>query len=111
MAVTVTYAYPVAGTTGPTAAQAGAGVVTAVINWAESDTTGLITHNFGLQTQTFPGNTGQLFPEIIWYLQSGQTVMPAVTFSLTSGNVITFGKQSAVGSGGSMVVIITRPRI
>ena len=108
--VTVTYAYPVAGTTAPTATQASTQpTVTATINWAEADTTGLITHNFGLQTQTYTPNTGQLFPEIIWYCVAGQTVAPAVTFALTSGNVITFGKTSAVGTGGTIVVIVRRP--
>lgn len=108
--VTVTYRFPVSGTTPPTAIQASVqNVVTAIINWAEADTIGTVTHNFGLQSGTYPGNLTQLFPEIIWYLQSGQTVMPAITFVLTDGNTITFGKQSAVGTGGSVVVIIRRP--
>ncbi len=109
-AVTVTYKYPVSSTTPPTATQSSqVQAVTATINWLEADTTGTITHNFGLQTATFPGNTGQLFPEIIFYPTAGQTVAADYRFVLTDGNVITFHKTAGNGTGGTVHVIVRRP--
>lgn len=110
MAVTVTYKYPVAGTTPPTAIQASqVPTVTGIIEWADADTTGLFTHNFGLQTQTFTPNVGQFFPEIISYASAAGTAVANAQFVLTNGNVITFGKTSAAGTGGTLVVIVRRP--
>lgn len=122
-AVTVTYPYPLAGTTAPpTATQAAAGnMIVAQLVWADTDTLAVITHSFGLGTVDFlspnlggtvnPPTTGQLFPKV--------TVTPLVTAAAISfyipptvtlgQNTITLGKGAVTGSGGTLAVYIERP--
>ncbi len=110
-AVVVTYAYPGSGTVPATAQQASqVQAQTLQISFADADTTGLVTHNFGLQTATFTPNTGQFFPEVLLTPGVVGTAFPALGVVWTSGNVITIAKgNTATGSGGTYVVTIRRP--
>ncbi len=115
--VTVTYKFPISGTVAPTAAQASqVPTITAVVNWLESDTTFLFTHNLNIATA--PGFAGiqpslaSLFPEVIIapMLNSG-TVYPnvQVDYSTSTGNVLVFFKGSIAGTGGTLAVTVRRP--
>lgn len=109
---TITYAYPVAGTTPPTAIQASqVNVVTASVVFADADTTALVTHNLNIGTTTpFQMNTAQLFPEVIVYWSATNTAFAGLSIALTSGNVITLTKANVqTGTGGTAVVTIRRP--
>jgi hypothetical protein len=110
--VTVTYAYPVAGTTPPTLIQSSqVNVVTASVNFADGDTTAPVTHNLAVGTAApNPLNTAGLFPEVSVYWSTAGMAFPALAVALTSGNVITLSKgNTAAGSGGTAVVVIRRP--
>ncbi len=116
-AVTLTWKFPISGTVPPTAAQASqVPTQTAVVNWLESDTTFLFTHNMNIATA--PGFAGiqpslaSLFPEVIItpMLNSG-TVVPniQVDYSTSTGNVLVFFKGSIAGTGGTLAVTVRRP--
>jgi hypothetical protein len=106
MAVTVTYAYPVAGATAPTAAQALlVNSVTAQVNMADADTTATVTHNFGLAAAD-PAN---LFPLVDINVSSPGTVVPILSVVLTNTNAVVINKVSAAGSGGTYNVLIQKP--
>lgn len=122
-AVTVTYPYPLAGTTTvPTANQASqTNMIVAQVVWADADTLALVTHNFGLLTVDFlsPNNggtvftptTGQLFPKVtVTPLAQAAAISFFIppTVSLAS-NTITLGKGSVTGSGSTLAVYIERP--
>jgi len=104
---TVTYAYPVAGTVPPTAAQAFyANMLTAQINTSDADTTAVITHNWGLTT----AQLNNLWPTIQLYLNTnGGTALPIITWALTNSVSVTMTKVSASGSGGTYTVVMLRP--
>lgn len=111
--VTVTYKWPVSSTTAPTGAQAAKTmVVVAEVNWADSDTTSLVTHNFGLGTvvtNQFP-TTGQYMPEVILTPVSASTApFSSQTIAWTNSVAITIGKGSIVGSGGTFVIYMRLP--
>lgn len=104
----VTYAYPVTGTTPPTAAQMKKlSGLTAQVSMVDTSTTVTLTHNMGitLAQGTF------LFPLIQWYVQTPGTALaaPMLSFALTNSNTITITKVVAAGSGGTYVVIVNRP--
>ena len=111
--VTVTYVWPVSSTTAPTGAQAAKTmVVVAQVNWADADTTSLVTHNFGLGTvvtNAFP-TTGQYMPEVILTPVSASTApFSSQTIAWTNSVAITIGKGSIVGSGGTFVIYMRLP--
>ena len=122
-AVTVTYPYPLAGTTtAPTAAQATQGnMIVAQVVWADADTLALVTHNFGLGTTDFlspnlggtvnPPTTGQLFPKVtITPLAQAAAISFYIPPTVTLGaNTVTLGKGSVTGSGSTLAVYIERP--
>jgi hypothetical protein len=94
--VVVTYAWPVAGTTPPTVAQAQAcSIQTAQIQMADADTQAAFTHNWGLPA-SFPS---YFLPIVITGLQA----------DVTNTNVVFINKVSSVGSGGTFVVHLLRP--
>jgi hypothetical protein len=114
-AVTVQYFWPVTtpNTTPPTGTQAALTmVVVALLNWADADTTALITHDYGLGLSAsgqFP-TTGQFFPEVIITPVSLSTApFSSWTTTWTNSVAITMGKGSIVGSGGTVVVYMRRP--
>src|ERR1700676_3495601 len=108
MAQTITYTYPVAGTTAPTIAQAlQCNMVVATINWSDSETTALLTHNWGLSA----AQAANLWSTVIIdYLSGSTTTLPqAITVLLTNTNVVTIGKSTIVGGQGTLVVTLLRP--
>ena len=112
MAVTVTYTYPVAGTTAPTAAQMGnANTVRAgIIATADADVTATVTHNMALSVAELAA--GQ--PEVIVTptLSQALTALSAWTVTAKATNTITLTKLASVGSGnaGSQLdVAVKRP--
>jgi hypothetical protein len=106
--VTVTYKYPVSGLVAPTAQQVRAlSMVTAVLNWGDTDTSATITHNFGLSS----AELADLFPAPLVYAiaLNGSPSAPAPFVNLTDGNTITITKSSVTNSGGTFNVVIFRP--
>jgi hypothetical protein len=112
MAVTVTYTYPVAGTTAPTALQAlnVNTVIATVIATADADTTATITHNFGLSaTQLASG-----FPFInpVPTLSQALTALSAWSVTSITANTVVLTKLASTGSGNAspqLTVSIQRP--
>lgn len=113
---TVTYLYPVASTTtAPTAIQSSqTPTVVGQIAWADADTVALFTHNLGIATA--PGFAGKLpaisqgFPEVIMSYIGISTVVGTVSYTNTSGNVITFAKASLLGTAGTLLVTVRSPQ-
>jgi hypothetical protein len=108
MAQTITYTYPVAGTTPPTLAQAlNCNMVVATVNWSDSEITALLTHNWGLSA----AQAANLWPTtIIDYLAGSTTTLPqAITVTYTNTNVVTLTKSTVVGGQGTLVVTLLRP--
>ncbi len=107
MAVVITYVYPVAGgTVPPTVAQAAAvAMVVAQVSMADTDTTTLVTHDFGMSLAdgTF------MFPLVIAYIQTAGTALPILSVQLTNTLAITVTKNNAAGTGGTYLVTILRP--
>jgi hypothetical protein len=102
----VTYAYPVAGTTAPTAAQvAQLSMVTAQVSFVDTSTTVVVTHNFGT---TLAQGSNQ-FPIVIVTPQTPGTNAASVDVVLTNSVSITLNKVSALASGGTYAVYIMRP--
>lgn len=105
MAATITYAYPVSGTTPPTLAQT-SNLVNAQVVWADADTTATITHNFNLSATS----VAQLRPTVIFNLDPSSTGTASATITVTKGQtVVTLTKSTAAGSGGTLNVAILRP--
>lgn len=103
----VTYTYPVAGTTAPTAAQVAAlSLVVAQISMVDTSTTVTVKHNFGLSLAQGSNQFPLVFPPTV---QTPGTAIPNLAVALTDSNTITVSKLSAAGSGGTYVVIIMRP--
>lgn len=121
--VTVTYPYPLAGTTAPpTAVQAAStNMIVAQVVLADADTLAVVTHSFGLLTVDFlspnlggtvqPPTTGQLFPKVtITPLATAAAISFFIPPTVTLGqNTITLGKGSVTGSGSTLAVYIERP--
>jgi hypothetical protein len=105
MAVTITYQYPVTGTTPPTGVSFGA--VNAFLNWADADTVAVITHN--LPGITAAQNT-QLWPVVISeYDSSNAGTVYGVVSVLKGPAIVTLAKASAAGTGGTLQVAIFSP--
>lgn len=110
----VSYNYPVSGTTPPTAVQMNqpggiATLITGIVSMIDSDTTGIITHNFGLSTV----ESGDLFPLVNIVPQVTESfTYPGITVNQTPGNVansITVGKLAGTGTGFTAEFWMLRP--
>ena len=116
-AVTVTYEWPVQGTVVPTVTQMKAlSLVTATINWIDSDTLALITHNMQLGTVALPTNfaslvneTSALFPLASWYYQTGGSNTTILNGSIVSSSVFQITKIAGASSAGTVNVFVLRP--
>lgn len=99
-AVTVTYEYPVAGTTAPTAAQsANANIVRAnVIATADADTTATITHNFGTSAGDLAAGRPIVILEPLLQASAGLSLW---AFTSKTTNTVVCTKSTAVGSGNA----------
>jgi hypothetical protein len=103
--ITVTYTYPVAGATAPTAAQArNRSMITGTIIMADGDTQVAVTHNWGLSAAELTDR----FPWSTWNYVTPGTSPALVSWSRTS-NVITFQKASGTGTGGTYEFTLERP--
>lgn len=93
----------------PTAAQSnGAAAITALVAFTDSDTTWVLTHNWGLTA----AQIAALLPEVIINPVSGvqaAAVYPVIALDRTNGNQVTFTKVSAVNSGMTVSVTLRRP--
>jgi hypothetical protein len=108
MAWTLTFKYPVSGTTPPTAAQAAAvNCITALANALDADTALTITHNLALAA----GDPASLFPVVNVQLDSSSagTIYPIVTLSLSNTNSVLATKGSVLGSNCTLQITISRP--
>jgi len=108
----VTYEYPIAGTTTPTAAQTGPyAMLTATVFFDTSDTTLVVTHNWGI----VQANQVSLFPTIILTPAALGGTGPSVTATIpasstTPANSITLTKgNTGVGTGCTFTVTLLRP--
>jgi len=111
MAGLVTYTYPVPNNT-PSATPPTAAVMKlsqslqAQVNFADADTTAVVTHNWGLPLSDLTS----LFPTIKFYLQTAGTAgNPVITWALTNSNMVTLTKTAGAGTGGTLVVELERP--
>ena len=107
MASTVTYQYPVSATTvAPTTTQAAlTSLLTATVQYGDTDTTATITHNWGL---TATQNTA-LMPVVGIQLTSAPTTAIPVTQGVLGTNTVTILKASATGSAVTVQVTLMRP--
>lgn len=107
-AVTVTYAYPVAGTVAPTVAQAAAeNMLTAtVVIGADTDTTTLVTHNWQLTTAQLANNWPVVIGPTPNVIGTAQCTIAVV---LTNSVAITLNKGNVAGSAGTYIVTLLRP--
>lgn len=108
--VTVSYINPTA--LAPTAAQMlPLSRVTALVNFADGDTTALITHNMNIPLASTPTQHGQNSgsPIVVMTLSVGSltTVAPVIAFTRGT-NTITLTKASVVGSNCTVEVNIER---
>jgi len=107
MAAPVTYAFPVTGATAPTAQVMKAHqTLHALVGFADSDTTAVITHNWGSPLSDY-GTA--LFPVPKFYMTTvGTAGVPVLTFALTNSNVVTITKATGAGTGGTAMVTLDR---
>ena len=109
----VNYKYPVVNTTGPgTQAMATASMVTAIVSFADADTTAAIVHNFGAGGEpSYLNDLANLFPlvTILPNTVTTATTAVAITVTFTDSNTITLAKPQTVSSSGSWTVQIVRP--
>lgn len=108
MAQTITFQYPVVGTVAPTQLQAlGVNMVTATLNWSDSETSAAIVHNFKLSTTQL----ANLWPVVIVDVRSDSTstVVPLIAVALTDSSTVTISKPTTVGTQGTLIVVIMRP--
>ena len=102
----VTYAYPVAGATAPTAAQsASQSAVTATVVFTDGDTGQDVVHNWNLTATQLAA----LFPFVCVRSIANGTLVGAVLVTLKDSNTVTISKASAVGSNFTAAVVIQRP--
>lgn len=101
---TVNYAYPLAGTVAPTAAQnAPYTTLTAQCITADADTGVIIKHNWAL------ANAADLFPLVSFYVNVLGTAAPSLTATLTDSNTVSVGKATTAGTGCTFTVTLLRP--
>ena len=110
---TVTYTYPVQGTTPPTTAQIGGinpvDTVRAFVFMGDLDTTATLTHNFNESTTAL----AQGFPDVsispvLFTAGPTETAPPMVSYT-SAANALTFTKVSAVASACTWLVRVGRP--
>src|SRR6185369_12951676 len=90
---TITYVYPVAGATPPTAAEVGLlSMVIADAVFGVNDTVATITHNLATSAAGADG-----FPEISFCLTAGGVLAPLPIFAYVNANSISIAK-AAVGA-------------
>jgi hypothetical protein len=81
-------------------------MLTAQVNFGDTDTIATITHNWQLST----AQLANLWPTIKSYLNTnGGTLLPILTWALTNSVAVTITKVSATGSGGTTTVVLERP--
>jgi len=103
---TVTYLYPVAGATAPTAAQIRLlSLVTVQVHFGDTDTSAVLTHNFGEST----AENADGFPLIDWWITAPGTVVPLISFAFTDTNTVTITKASTTGTNCTIEVALLRP--
>lgn len=112
MAFTVTYAYPVAGVTAPTAAQMlNANTVRAnIIASADGDTVATVTHNMGLSVAELAAGQPEVY--LTGTLSQALTALSGWTVTTKTTNAITLTKLTSTGSGNAspqLDVVIKRP--
>jgi hypothetical protein len=115
MAVTVTYQYPVAGVTAPTAVQMGSSaapllskVRATVISTVDGDTTATITHNMGLSTADLAAGR----PEVKLTGISAFAAVAGWFVSSFTTNTVVLTKTTTTGSGNAaaqLEVVVERP--
>jgi len=110
MAVTVTYEWPVAGATPPTALQANDKVVAAVEATQDADVLATITHNLGVSVADLAAG----FPEVLveQMLPEGWVSTPHALAAgkLTNTLAITMSNAGGSGTAGDQFrVTISRP--
>ena len=110
MAVTVTYEWPVAGVTAPTALEAADKVVAAVEATADGDVLATITHNLEVSVADLAAG----FPEVLveQLLPEGWLSTPHMLAAGKLTNTLAVTMSAAVGSGGAgdqFRVTISRP--
>lgn len=104
--MTITYAHPVAGATAPTAAQASRfNLLTCKVLMADADTQAVITHNWRVST----AKLAKLFPLACVYTETPGTAAAILSIKHTNSVAVTLTKDTAVGSGGTFVVVLHRP--
>jgi hypothetical protein len=96
------------GTVPPTVVQMiGINSLVALINYADTDTLITITHD--MQITALGLSCLQPYIRYYWQALAATTnTYPVLTFALTNSNVVTINKISAVGTGGTLVVQISR---
>lgn len=110
--VTQTYLYPGSGTVPATAIQASqVQTQVAQVNFADADTTAVVTHNFGVGTTgTLLNNITRKVPEVMLIEETAGTAFPGYAVVWTDANTITINKtNTTVGSGGTVAVYMRRP--
>ena len=103
-----TYQWPVSGTVAPTAAvMSKHQSLRMQVNFADGDTTLLVTHNWGFSL----AQGTQLQPVISWYMQTAGTAgTPVLTIANnTDSNHFTITKVSGAGTGGTLIFNVERP--
>ena len=109
--VTVTYGWPVQGTTPPTAAQASqCNIQTAKVFMDVGDTQAVFTHNWGQNNGALAASfPTYLFPIVMARLDVAPAVsfVTALTFDISNTNIVTINKLA--GSAGTFVVTLFRP--
>lgn len=111
-AVTVTYSWPVAGTTAPTLAQSSSKstVVATVIASADGDTTATITHNLNISA----ADLARGFPTVTVtpLISQALTALSAWAVTSVTATTVVLTKLTSTGSGNAspqIRVTVTRP--
>lgn len=104
---TVVYAWPIAGATAPTAAQALlANLFTGTAAFSDADTVAVITHNLKLTA----AQLAFLFPLVTFVFSVAGTLGVNYAVALTDSSTVTITKAStATGSGSTLSWQIARP--
>ena len=109
--VTSTYNFFIAqnlqtGTTPPTLAQAlNENMLNVLLNWADSDTTATLTHNWNMSA----AEQTALLPLMSIFPTQTNTNTTVVAVTAQNTNTVTVGKQANAGSGGTYVVQMLHP--
>ena len=103
---TVTYVWPVAGSTAPTAAQAARhNSVVADVAFIDGDTSCVITHNMQLPNAT--GVNG--IPKVTWFPTALGSAAGMPFFAFTSATTMTIAKNGTTNTNMTVRVHIERP--